>query len=296
MRRLRSILYTPGHRPDRIARAVAAGADATCLVLEDSVPHDLRPVARRTVAAALAEHARPDQPLYVKVNALGDDGLAADLAEIARPGLSGIIVPKVSRVDDVREVDRLVTEAEARSGLPAGTIDVILVIETPRAVVDTLALIEASQRVGSVVCAAAINGDLAGALGLEATTDGAERAYILAKVLVDARAAGVETPLDGVWTGIGDLDGLEREARRARTLGYRAKLAVHPEQIPTIHRVFTPSADEVARSQRVLDAFEAALARGDAAIVVDGRMVDYAMADTARRVLELAAEQADPGS
>lgn len=294
MRRLRSILYTPGHRPDRIRKAVSAGADATCMVLEDSVPRDLRPMARETVAAGLVEHARPDHPLYVKVNALEGDGLAADLAAIARPGLAGVIVPKIARVDEVREVDRLVTDAEMRAGLPAGTIELILMIETPRAVVFAHELIEASPRVASVVCAAAVGGDLAGALGLETTRDGIERAYVLSKVLVDARAAGVETPLDGVWTGIGDLDGLEREARRARALGYRGKLAIHPEQIATIHRVFTPSAEEIARSARVVEAFEAALARGDAAIVVDGRMIDYAMADTARRVLELATDQDGP--
>jgi citrate lyase subunit beta/citryl-CoA lyase len=296
MRRLRSILYTPGHRPDRIRKAVAAGADATCMVLEDSVPRDLRSTARETVAAALGEHARPGHPLLVKVNALEDDGLAADLEAIARPGLAGIIVPKIARAAQVREVDRLVTDAETRAGLPAGTIELILMIETPRAVVFAYELIEASPRVVSVVCAAAVGGDLAGALGLETTSDGIERGYVLAKVLVDARAAGIETPLDGVWTGIGDIDGLEREARRARALGYRGKLAVHPEQIATIHRVFTPSADEVARSTRMLEAFEAALARGDAAIVVDGRMIDYAMADTARRVLELAALRDEPGA
>jgi citrate lyase subunit beta/citryl-CoA lyase len=320
MLRLRSILYTPGHRPDRIAKAVAAGADATAFVLEDSVPRDLRSDARRSVAAALAEHGATRRPLFVKVNALGPGGaegesagkgrtegggggaadpdageLAADLAAIVRPGLAGIIVPKIAREAEVRAVDRLVTAAEDRAGMARGTVEILLLVETPRAVATGLQLIEASERVTSVICGAAAGGDLAGALGLEATADGSERAYVLAKVLVDARAAGIETPLDGVWTGIGDLGGLEREARRARALGYRGKLAVHPEQIATIHRVFSPSATEIDRSLRILEAFEAALQRGDAAIVVDGRMIDYAMAGTARRVLELAAdlEEAD---
>lgn len=295
MRRLRSILYAPGQRPDRMSKAVAAGADAVCFVLEDSVPRVLRGEARRTVADALAEHADTGPPLFVKVNALGG-GLDEDLAALVRPGIAGIIVPKVARTSEVQQVDRLATNAEAAAGLAPGTVEVILLIETPRAVVFAHDLIEASPRIASVVCAAAVGGDLAGALGLEPTPEGTERAYVLSKVLVDSRAAGVETPLDGVWTGMGDLDGLEREARRARALGYRGKLAIHPEQLATIHRVFTPSADEVARSAQILEAFEAALARGDAAIVVDGRMIDYAMADTARRVLELAAEWDGPAA
>jgi citrate lyase subunit beta/citryl-CoA lyase len=285
-----------------MARAVMAGADATCFVLEDSVPRDLRPDARRTVAAALAEHGAAGRaPLFVKVNALdpgaggpGESGpggadLVADLAAIVRPGLSGIIVPKLEREADVRAVDRLVSEAEDRAGVAPGTVEMLLLVETPRAVATGLQLFEASGRVASVICGAAAGGDLAGALGIETTSDGAERAYLLAKVLVDARAAGIETPLDGVWTGVHDLAGLEREARRARILGYRGKLAVHPEQIPVIHRIFSPSQDEVDRSRRILEAFEAAIGRGDAAIVVDGRMIDYAMAATARRVMDLAA-------
>jgi citrate lyase subunit beta/citryl-CoA lyase len=288
MRRLRSILYTPGHRPERIARADHAGADAVCLVLEDSVPRDRRPEARQIVAEALPGLGRAERPALVKVNALGPDGLESDLAAIVRSGLAAVVVPKLQTPDDVHEVDRLLTEAEGAAGLPGGAVEIVPMIETPRAVVGAFELLAASPRITAAACAAAVNGDLAGSLGLRATADGLERLYVMSKVLVDARAAGIELPLDGVWTGIGDLAGLEREAERARSLGYRGKLAIHPEQIGPIHRIFTPSAREVEHGRRVVDAFHAALHRGDAAIVVDGQMIDYAMVDTARRVIELA--------
>ena len=290
MRRLRSILYTPGHRPDRIASADRAGADAVCLVLEDSVPRHRRDEARQIVAEALPRLGRRERPALVKVNALGPDGLEADLRAIVGPALGAVVVPKLRTPDEVREVDRLLAEAEAAAGVPDGTVELVPVIETPRAVVGAFELLGASSRVTAAACAAAVNGDLAGSLGLGSTPDGSERLYILSKVLVDARAAGVELPLDGVWTGIGDIAGLEREAQRARALGYRGKLAVHPEQIRPINRIFTPSEREIDHSRRVVDAFQAALARGEAAIVVDGQMVDYAMVDTARRVIELAAD------
>jgi citrate lyase subunit beta / citryl-CoA lyase len=296
VKRLRSILYTPGHRRDRIAKAASAGADGIGLVLEDSVPHDRRPEARAAVAEAIGTLAADGLTVVVKVNPPGPDGLAEDLEQVAVAGLAGLIVPKLSSAEEVRAVDRMVAAAEEARGLAPGTIELILMIETPRAVVSAFEMAAAAPRVASVVCAAAANGDLAGALGLEATPTGVERHYVLSKVLVDARAAGIETPIDGVWAGVGDLDGLEREARLARSLGYRAKLAIHPEQIATINRVFTPSAREVEQASRVVDAFEDALLRGEAAIVVDGRMVDYAMVETARRVLQLAADLGHQGS
>jgi citrate lyase subunit beta/citryl-CoA lyase len=296
MRRLRSVLYTPGHRPDRIRKALATAADSVGLVLEDSVPHDERAAARVTVAASIAEFGPAGRTILVKVNALGRDGLEADLAHVVVGGLTGLIVPKLTSAEEVRTVDRLVTAAEARAGLAEGSIALLLMIETPRAVVNAHELAAASARVASVICAAAIDGDLAGALGMQTTPGGLERLYLLSKVLVDARAAGVETPLDGVWTRIGDLAGLEREARRARSLGYRGKLAIHPEQIEPINRIFTPTSEEVAHSRRVIDAFAAALERKEAAIVVDEVMIDYAMVETARRVLELAGELPEAGA
>jgi citrate lyase subunit beta/citryl-CoA lyase len=211
------------------------------------------------------------------------------------PGLAGLIVPKLSSAEEVREVDRLVSAAEARSGLQPGSIELILMIESPRAVVAAHAMAGAVPRVASVVCAAAAHGDLAGALGMEPTEGSLERLYVLSKILVDARAAGVATPIDGVWTGVGDLDGLEREAGLARSIGYRAKLAIHPEQVGPINRIFTPSSAEIDHARRVLAAFDEALERDEAAVVVDGRMVDYAMVDTARRTIELADDLGSPG-
>lgn len=287
MNRLRSILYVPGHRPELISKAARSGADAIGLVLEDSVPRDRRANARAVTASAIAELG-DGHHVFVKVNSLGPDGLEDDLAAIALPGVAGLIVPRLSSAADVVEVDRLVGAAESAHRLRPGQIELILMIETPMAVLAAHAMAGAVSRVASVVCAAAAHGDLAGALGMIPSESGLERLYVLSKVLVDARAAGVATPIDGVWAGIGDLAGLEREAALARSIGYRAKLAIHPEQVAPINRTFTPSQAEVDHAHRVLAAFDGALGRGEAAVVVDGRMVDYAMVETARQTIALA--------
>lgn len=293
MKRLRSILYVPGHRPELIAKAGQAGADAIGLVLEDSVPRDRRADAREAAASAIAELGER-HPVLVKVNSLGPDGLEDDLGAIALPGVAALIVPRLSSANDVIEVDRLVGAAESAHGLRPGQIELILMIETPNAVLAAHAMACAVPRVASVVCAAAAHGDLAGALDMHPTDSGLERLYVLSKVLVDARAAGVATPIDGVWAGIGDLAGLEREATLARSIGYRAKLAIHPEQVASINRIFTPSLAEVDHAHRVLTAFDGALERGEAAVVVDGRMVDYAMVETARQTIALANDVGSP--
>ncbi|HEY4094881.1 MAG TPA: CoA ester lyase [Baekduia sp.] len=289
-RLLRSVLYTPGHRQDLIAKAPRYGADALCLVLEDSVPDELKPQARETVAGCIAELGGAGETLFVKVNPPGGpNGLEADLAAIVRPGLAGIVLPKVGSETDVHHADKLLSAAEAEAGCAPGSVAILVLIETPLAGVRAFELASASPRVASLIPGAAANGDMARELGFRWTAEGIERLYLRSKVLMDQRAADIANPLDGIYGEVADLDGLTVEAEHARQLGYRGKLVVHPSHVEPVNRVFTPSPAEVLEHQRVLDAFEAALADGLAGTVVDGRFVDYAMAATARQILDLAA-------
>lgn len=297
MKRLRSILYAPGNNQRLIEKSATTDADGLCFVLEDSVPIHERDAARATVRLAIADLASPRQPIYIKVNkpepGHEPGALGEDLDAIVQPGLAGIVVPGVSHPSEIEALDSLLDAAERDAQLRPGSVEILLLIETPRAVIMAHELALTSTRIATLACGAAANGDLAGALGLEATRAGTERLYVMSKVLVDARAAGLHSPLDGVWGGIGDIDGLTEEILRARHLGYRGKLAIHPEQIEVINRLYSPSADEVARQRRIIEAFEEALADGKAATVVDGQFIDYAMVATARGILELATELED---
>ena len=271
---LRSVLYTPGHDEAKIAKAPNYGADALCLVLEDSVPVALKARAREVTAEAIGTLSAGGQTVLVKVNPLEEGGLE-DIARIAQPGLAGVIVPKLREPAEVRHFDDALTGHDA---------DLLLLIETPRAALQAFDLAESSPRVISLIAGTAANGDMARELGFRWTAEGLERLHLRSKLLLDARAAGVEWPLDGIHPDVKDIDGLVADAERARDLGYRGKLVVHPSHVEPVNRVFTPSADEVEQQRRVLAAFD----DGTAAAVVNGRFVDIAMAKTARKIIELA--------
>ncbi|MDO8211704.1 CoA ester lyase [Conexibacter sp. CPCC 206217] len=310
MKLLRSVLYTPGHRADLIEKAPRAGADALCLVLEDSVPEALKDEARTIVGESVPRLARDGQRVLVKINKPGDGsdagagaaggaraGAERELGAIVRPGLAGVIVPGLQRVSELRLVDELLSAAERAAGLDDGAVRMLLLIETPLAAHFAFELAVASPRAIGLLAGTAPAGDMARGLGFQWTAEGLERLYFRSKVLLDARAAGLPHPLDGIYGDVKDVDGLVDEARFARQLGYAGKLVVHPAHVAPVNRVFTPSEEEVARERRVLDAFDRALAEGLAGVVVDGRFVDYAMAATAHQLIaraELAAE-ADGG-
>jgi len=286
VRPLRSLLFVPGNKPRMHEKAAASGADALILDLEDSVPPGEKPAARPLVRDALEKIRGP--ALYVRVNAEGTPWLAEDLLAVVCGGLDGIMLPKVEQVATVRRVCDLLAAAEERAGLPLERTEIILQIETALGVRNTYELATASRRVASVCPGTARDGDLQRDLGASWSLNGPELAYARAKVLLDARAAGIATPLDGAFADFQDDEGFLAEATLARRMGYFGKTLIHPRQIPLSHRAFTPSAKDVAYYRRLLEAFDAAVASGSAAVNLEGTMVDVAMAERARRFLALA--------
>ncbi|MGH7876405.1 MAG: HpcH/HpaI aldolase/citrate lyase family protein [Candidatus Dormibacteraceae bacterium] len=278
MRILRSILYTPGHRADLIEKAPDSGADGLCLVLEDSVPQARKAEAREVVGGSIARLGSRGQTVLVKVNPLGA-GLEQDLEAILQPGLAGIIVPKLQSPDQIGLIESLLTGT---------SVETLLLVETPLAAVNAHQLALAGERCCSLICGTAAGGDMARGLGFQWSQNGLERLYLRSKVLMDARAAGCSLPLDGAYGRVRDLDGLVAEAAFARQLGYLGKLCLSPAQVAPVNAVFTPSPEELESAQRVVELFNQALAEGSAALMVEGGFVDYAMAQSAQAVLELA--------
>ncbi|HEY7677184.1 MAG TPA: CoA ester lyase [Candidatus Methylomirabilis sp.] len=285
MRPLRSLLFVPGNKPRMHEKAAGAGADALILDLEDSVPPAEKPAARPMVREALEKVRGP--ALYVRVNGDGTPWLADDLAAVTCAGLAGIMLPKAEHLTTLRMVSDLLAAAESRAGLPLGGTEIVLQIETALGVRNTFELAGA-RRVASVCPGTARDGDLQRDLGAAWSLNGPELAYARGKVLLDAKAAGIAYPLDGVYADFQDDDGFLAEATLSRRMGYCGKTLIHPRQIPLAHRAFTPAAKEVAYYRRLLEAFEAAVAGGSAAASLDGTMVDVAMAERARRFLALA--------
>jgi len=280
----RSLLIMPANRADMLAKSPSYGADALIFDLEDSVPIAEKPRARELAREYIGK-LKAANSIYVRVNAQSTGMVQDDLEAVAIDGLAGIRLPKAESAEDIRTVDSMLTEIEKKRGLPHGSIGISPSLESARGVWFAYEILSASSRVRSVTCGTAQDGDLQTDLGYTWTAEGNEVLYLRSRVLLAARAAGIEHVLDGSYANVRDPEGLRVCCEAARKLGYRGKSAIHPNQIATINRIFAPSAQELDYYRRVIEAFDAAVARGSAATTVDGKLVDYAMVGMAKRVL-----------
>jgi citrate lyase subunit beta/citryl-CoA lyase len=286
---LRSLLFVPGTRTDWLPKAQASGADAAILDLEDAVPEPDKPSARARVGEAIARAAEDPHgrmALFVRINPLEDWTGAEELRTVVRPGLTGIVLPKVRCAQDVRFADRLLGWCEQEQGLPAGQVTLVPLLETARALREAYEIAKAARRVAYLGALTSFGGDVERAVGYRWSPEGTETLALRSRVLLDARAAGAPHPVTGLWTRIADLAGLRSLAEQNRSLGYEGMMAIHPSHIPVINEAFSPTPDELARYARLIAAVEAAQAHGTGAVSFEGEMVDEAMAATARLVLE----------
>ena len=275
----RSYLYVPGDRPGRLAGALARGADALIADLEDSVARAAKDRARDTVACWLTglPAGGPPGQVWIRVNA---DLAAADIG-IVSAAVTGVVVPKAEPAL-LAEVDELLARRERDTGLDRGRLRVLPLIETAAGLLQATA-VAAAPRVARLGIGEA---DLAAELGLRPGPDREELAPIRLQVVIVSAAAGLAAPVAPTSTDFRDLTALRSSTQALLRLGFRARTAIHPAQLPVINEVFTPSADEVGRARRLVAALEAA-ERDGAGVTVDedGAMVDVAVARSAREVL-----------
>ncbi|MFD9112295.1 HpcH/HpaI aldolase/citrate lyase family protein [Streptomyces bottropensis] len=289
---LRSLLFVPGTRTDWLPKARAAGADAAVLDLEDAVPaaHRLRARAEVSEAVARAAVTPADQAdrmaLFVRVNPLDGWAGAEELRAVVRPGLAGVVLPKVRSAQDVRLADRLLGWCEREHGLPPGQVALVPLLETARGLREAYDIARAAPRIAYLGALSAPGGDVERAVGYRWSPEGTETTALRSRVLLDVRAAGVPCPVSGVWTRVGDLPGLRAFAEQNRSLGYEGMMAIHPSHVPVINEVFSPGPAELARCAELVAAVEVAQRDGRGAVTFRGEMVDEAMAVTARLVLE----------
>jgi citrate lyase subunit beta/citryl-CoA lyase len=281
MQPLRSFLFAPGNHARRVEKALSLDADAVILDLEDAVATAEKRATRDAVTAALT---RPRRALlYVRVNAVDTEFCYGDLAAIVRPGLDGIILPKVESAAGLATADWLLAQLEREQGMVPRAIDLVPIIETARGLNQIDAILAAGTRVKRVAFGA---GDFTLDVNMAWSRGEAELAYARAKIVTASRAAGIEAPFDTVWVDLADEEGLEASARTALGFGFQGKMCIHPNQIGVVNRVFTPSEVEIAFAERVVAAFARAEAEGSAAIQLDGKFIDYPILYRAQRVLE----------
>jgi citrate lyase subunit beta / citryl-CoA lyase len=251
------------------------------LDLEDAVATAEKPATRAAVAATLT---RPRTGLlYVRVNAADTEFCCGDLVAVVRPGLDGIILPKVESPATLATIDWVLLQIEREWDLKEGVIDLIPIIETARGLRDIDAILASGTRVKRVAFGA---GDFTLDVNMIWNRHEAELSHARAAIVTASRAAGIEAPLDTVWVDLQDAEGLEASARAALAYGFQGKMCIHPNQVGVVNRVFTPSGDEIAFAERAVAAFAKAEAEGVASIQLDGKFIDYPIVYRARRVLE----------
>ena len=281
--RLRSLLFVPGDRPERFAKAAASGADAIILDLEDSVSPANKQAAREAIADYLA--GTREVVTLVRVNPLDGHMTAADVTAVIGARPDAIMLPKAEGASSIAQLDTILrSESASDASLPA-----ILPIatETPSAIFTLGSYREVRDRLVGLTWGAE---DLPAAIGA-ATSREADCSYTepyrvaRALTLFAGHAAGVAA-IDTVFPAIKDEAGLAAYAARARRDGFTGMMAIHPSQVAPINAAFTPSADEVARAQAIVDAFAANPGAG--VLQVDGKMVDAPHLKQARHLLSLA--------
>ena len=292
MKPVRTALFAPGIKDRVMGKALAGGADAVILDLEDSVPlatkAEARTLVARTIDGAAANPSRPG--IYVRVNAASTGLLVDDLEAVVRPGLDAVLLSKTENIEDVRQTAGSLDRLEKASGVKAGAVEIILQIENALGVYNCFNLIKASPRVAATCFGSARDGDLQTDLGCSWSIEGTELLYARSKVLLDTRAAGANIyPLDGVFADLNDEAGLLADSKLSARLGYIGRTVIHPKQIAPVKAAYAVPEADVAYYQKIATEFAVAEKTGTAAIAVDGKLVDYAMAQRARRVLALAA-------
>ncbi|TAM87550.1 MAG: CoA ester lyase [Candidimonas sp.] len=267
---LRTALFVPASRPERFAKALASGADAVIIDLEDAVAPDAKALARENIRQFAA--ANPEARFLVRANDAGSAWFADDLrACAALPQAATLVLPKAESAQQVASA--------AAAGKP-----VLPLIESARGLGE-LDAIAAAPHVERLTFGAL---DLMLDLGATPDTPGATLILndVRCRVLIASRQHGLAAPLDTIYPDFGDAEGLASAARLSHDMGFCGMLCIHPKQVPVVHRAFAPSAAQAEWARRVV---EQAHATGASAFKLDGRMIDRPVIERARRVLELAA-------
>jgi citrate lyase subunit beta/citryl-CoA lyase len=261
----RTYLFVPADRPDRLGKALASGADAVIVDLEDAVAPAAKAAARSALAALLS----PRQPVLVRINGAGTEWFDEDLKLCRLPGVAALVFPKAERVEDL---SLIATRLSAR-------VPILPLIETAAGLWNVAAIARHSgvQRL--------IFGSIDFQLDTGIQGEDIELAAVRSQLVLVSRVAGLAAPVDGVTTSIDDIDLIRSETLRARRFGFGGKLCIHPRQVSIVNDSFLPGPDEIAWAQRVIAAD--AGAQG-AAVAVDGRMVDQPVVARAHAILRSA--------
>jgi len=271
------LLFIPGNRREFLEKAAKYEPDAVIIDLEDAVAIHLKEKVRLEIAEFIP---KLGMECIVRVNN-EPEYLEKDLEAVVSKHIFGIMLPKVEAMENLKQVDEILSGLEKKRGLEPDSIKLLIMIETALGVIRCYELASALRRNFSVVCSSGEEGDLQ--TGLNCGFPGLY--YSRAKILLDSKAAGIDCILDGVWTNIKDEEGLKKDCLLSKELGYDGRALIYPKHIAVARQIYAPSPEVLDYYRRMLEAFEQAEAQGLAAVTFEGQMIDYAMIKKAKAIL-----------
>ena len=280
----RSMLFLPGNTPNIIVNGDALGADNVILDLEDAVSPDQKDAARILVRNAIKTIGFDNVELTVRINSLDTPYWKDDLEEIVPLSPDLIMPTKVNSAADVLTLDAAIAEIEKKSGLAAGTVKLIPLIETAQGLENAAAIAAACPRVAAIFLGAE---DLTADLRCPRTKEGTEIFYARSRMVSAARAAGVDV-YDTPFTDVNDDEGIVRDAQFARSMGFTGKACISPRHVRAVNEAFSPTQKEIDYAYEVLEASRQAKEQGRGAISLHGKMIDKPIVLRAEQTIAMA--------
>ena len=284
----RTLLFVPADNLRKAGKALMLNADGVVLDLEDAVAISEKANARNALKEVLTLPRRGD--VFIRVNSAQTDFILADLQSAVVKGIKGIVLAKSESAEEIRQVDWLMRLLEKEGGLTPGAMEIIPFIESANAIINAPAIAASSPRVSRMFLGGV---DYVQDIGTTFSRAGSEIFYARSQLVVASRAAGIEAPIDSVYPDFKDIEGLVADAKLVRQMGFQGKLAIHPGQIAPLNEVFAPTEEEIAWAKKIVTVFDESEAKGLAILQVDGKMIEYPIANRARRILQLSELLAD---
>ena len=292
MGRSRSLIFIPGNNPRFLEKSKTINSDILCFDLEDSVPIDEKESARILVNKTIREINIMDQSgkkilIAVRINAPDTEMAIDDLKKIIAEGIDAIVIPKVEDESQVINLSDMIKTIEKENSIPNNFIKLMPSIESSLGVVNAYSIAKSDQRISSLIF-----GIFDFLHNMKIDTNNQEILtsfmYGRAKVPVDARAAGIDS-IDSIWQNIDDIKGLEKDLTLGKNLGYTGKCIIHPSQIDLVHKIFSPSLQDIQWAEKVISALDGSISDKTTkigAINLEGKMIDAVHYKQAKRILE----------
>jgi citrate lyase subunit beta-like protein len=280
----RALLYMPGDDRRKIEKATTLGVDCICMDMEDGVAVTRKTEARAVIAQAMKELIFGESERCIRINSIGSGLEAFDLAAALAADPDAIVVPKIESAEQVKWVSKHIERYEQSSNQDAGSVRLLVGVETARGILNLKEIAEADKRLEALIFGAE---DYAASVGARRTKEATEVLYAR-QAVVTACAANDLQAIDMVFIDFRDEEALHAEAEQGAGFGFSGKQIIHPNQVAVVHEAFTPSDEAIRYAVRVIETFEESQHQGKGAYALDGKMIDMPLLKNAQKVLDRA--------